>query len=340
MLKLMALSCTLAFSFFSQISFSEGAARNGEEELISAFERGETVTGWVHAAVPKYRQYVFTWRNPQNFFESFEYPMIPGDDTLYPVFSELKRHDKIEVSGELFETSAGQRHLIAQSLKVTESYESDITIPPHEPVSPERLAELGQSDEAIFSVHAVLQEGKVVVLDYKDAILPLIVENADDTKGLFRYDIVRVRYLLELHPGRPQHLELLPNEPGKANVTILSRVTDGHDQPIEITGDLILFPKSPQIKFNIFAIRHIDQNGIKTVYTLVNFEDMALFEELRATLQNAWDASSVEAINDRNKLVKPGLVIQAKGTKNIVSPNQANPQILIDSLTQLIIRTP
>ena len=98
----------------------------------------------------------------------------------------------------------------------------------------------------------------------------------------------------------------------------------------------MLFPASPQVKFNVFALHQKDQDGVSKEYTLVNFEDEKVFEAIRNKLQSLWDSSPDAVINSRNKLLNTKIRIRATGTFNVVDPGQANPQIMLagpDSIT-------
>ncbi len=96
-----------------------------------------------------------------------------------------------------------------------------------------------------------------------------------------------------------------------------------------IEGALILFPKSPEIIFNIFAVQQELPDGLKRQYTLVNMEDPEAFAKIRAKLQAAWDKYGKEYVNGRNKFVSQRIRVKATGTFNQVSANQANPQVFL-----------
>jgi hypothetical protein len=98
----------------------------------------------------------------------------------------------------------------------------------------------------------------------------------------------------------------------------------------------VLFPKSPQVKFNVFAIKVVYPNALSRTFTLVNFENQTLFEQIRDKSQKAWNDGSAKAVrNDRNKLENPKIIAEVKGTFNEVDPGQANPQVMIKNLEDL-----
>jgi hypothetical protein len=120
-------------------------------------------------------------------------------------------------------------------------------------------------------------------------------------------------------------------------VKVLESITSLHGKPAVIEGALIMFPKSPEIIFNVFAVQQELQSGLKRQYTLVNFEDPAAFAKIREKLQAAWDKHKGETVNGRNKLVSLRIKVKATGTFNEVYPNQANPQILLKSAASVEI---
>ena len=54
------------------------------------------------------------------------------------------------------------------------------------------------------------------------------------------------------------------------------------------------------------------------------------FKKIRDKLAQIWDSNSETAILGRNMLINPQITLEVNGQVNIVSPEQANPQILLD----------
>jgi superoxide dismutase len=98
-----------------------------------------------------------------------------------------------------------------------------------------------------------------------------------------------------------------------------------------------MFPKSPEIIFNVFAVLQEKTKGFNRQFTIVNFEDMEAFKAAREKLQKAWDAHPNDYVNGRNKLVSTKVRVRVKGIYNQVSVNQANPQVLIKSADDITI---
>ena len=61
--------------------------------------KGPGVTGWIHGAVHDRGLYVFTYRNPKNFFDYIEMSLLTKDPQIQEKLTTLNRHDKILVKG-------------------------------------------------------------------------------------------------------------------------------------------------------------------------------------------------------------------------------------------------
>jgi hypothetical protein len=188
---------------------------------------------------------------------------------------------------------------------------------------------------ATFMVHAIAGDGHILVVEYKDAVLPIYVVNADLTKGLFRNDIVQIKFLFQDYPDHPVHLAV--NESATDALKVIDSIQAKNGKSTVLEGALILFPKSPEINFNVFAVQEELTDGLKRQYTLVNFDSTDTFQKIRDALQKAWDKYPGAYVNGRNKLVSTRLRVKATGTFNEVDPSQANPQILLNSVDSIEI---
>lgn len=292
---------------------------------------GEGVVGHVHGAVPQYGHFVFTYRDKNNFFNHLEFSMIPVTASARETLMTLRRHDKVRLFGRFSaDNPSAFKHIKIKKLEVIKKYESDERTPPynHELKLPE---ELKDKESFIGKVHAHTYDGKVLVVEYKDTVLPLFVEDPSRLAQFFRNDTVKVFFKIIPPQGRrPMHLFL--DQARQVPIEVLEAIEPGHGEPVTLTGDLVMFPESPQILFNIFAVRVIDRFGVLHNYTLVNFDDSEFFKKLREKLQSVWDANLASARGDRNMWLNPKVRVIASGIKNVVSPVQANPQILVSEL--------
>jgi hypothetical protein len=296
--------------------------------------KGPGVIGEVHGAVPGYDQYVFTVRDPQDFFQHYEFPLTTKNPVVKAELQKLGRHDKIKVKGSFISNKAPIHHINAEEVNVVDKYDDGMKLPPykHEGEFPK---DLEGKTELVGKVHAIAEEGKILVIEYKDAVIPVYTKDNSLTKGLFRNDKIKMKYTLRKFPGSPSHVTLNTTEPNYLVVT--DKMVDSHLKKGSIQGHLILFPKSPQVKFNVFALQDIDANGVKREYTLVNFDDPKVFEKIRDRLQELWDTHPGHIENARNKYINLDVTLKATGTFNVVDPGQANPQILLSGPDDLTV---
>jgi hypothetical protein len=287
---------------------------------------GRTVEGEIHGAYPDLNLYVFTFRNPENFFEYVEVSLVAPTDALRAELAALHRHDRVRISGAIMDNRSQQTHVELQSLEVVRKYEASPPIPPYEYEAsiPDDLR--GKSSE-LFLVHAVNAGGSVLVVEHEDVVLPVYVTRPELTSRLARNDVVRLSYEIRTRPDRPVHLQLadVPQP-----VEVVDSITALHGKPAAIEGELVLFPQSPQVRFNVFAVLQKLPGNTQRQYTLVNFDDPAVFETIRNKLQAAWDAAGAGSfVSGRNKLISTKVRIRATGTFNQIDPNQANAQIVL-----------
>lgn len=301
------------------------------EELLKT---NQGVEGMVHAAAVDQNLFVFSYMGETGFFEQIRLSLVPKNKTAFEALKTLKRHDKIRLFGKL-EMNNKQAHIEVtevQLLKVWSNPYPDYT---HEVRLPK---DLEGTDSFIGKVHAVHGDGAVVVLEYKDSVLPLVVkpDQLDFTKDLFRGDKVRLFFDIALKPARPTHLELKAGV--KQPVQVLDNVRLEHSVVHEFEGSLVMFSASPQIKFNVFAVQRDMGDGVTREYTLIpaSFSEVE-FKELRDKLQAIWDSNPEVPINNRNKWLKRSIKLRAKGLINVIDPNQANPQIFYSDIKDIQI---
>lgn len=305
-------------------------------QLERELNAGRPVEGEIHGAFPDLNLYVFTYRNPENFFDYVEASLIAENADVAAKLAQLRRHDRVRIQGSRAENRSQQMHIDVRSLEVVREYEPSPAIPPyeHEASIPD---DLQNKDSELFLVHAVNAGGSVLVVEHKDVVLPVFVRRPELTRDLARNDLVRLHYQVRSRPDRPVHLELADVE---SPVEVVESVTALHGRPADVEGALVLFPKSPQVVFNVFAVLQELPGDTQRQYTLVNFDDPAKFEAIRNKLQAAWDAAGPDsAVSGRNKLISTKVRVRAKGTFNQIDPNQANAQIVLDGPDALEIIT-
>ena len=295
---------------------------------------GEGATGWIHGAVESQELFVFSYRNPNDFFDSQNFSLVPANDSVRSQMISLKRHDRVRVKGSFLPNPSPQKHIEVTSIEVLKAYDPSEKAGDyqHDAKIPEELL---STDKAMFLVHAITGGGRVMVVEFKDSVVPVFVRNSALTKDLSRNDLVELKYTIQASPDRPVHLRLKERETDA--VRVIESIQDFHCREADREGALVMFPKSPDIVFNVFAIQQELPGGLKRQFTLVNFEDPNAFDRIRQALQDAWDRYPGAFVNGRNKLVNKRIRVRAKGLFNQVDPNQANPQILLTDETSLTI---
>lgn len=305
-----------------------------EKSLTSA----EGLVAEVHGADQNSGLYVLAVRNPENFFDFINLPIVAdyGSQNYVDVkekMGTLDRHDFVRVRGKIHQgMDTPQKHALINSLEVVRKFDGGFAGYPDYEHEVKLPGDLLTKNTAIVKVHAVAHGGKMLVVEYKDTNVPVMVANVELTKNLYRNDKIEIQYDISPMPRKPTHL-ILRSEP--TAVRVLDSLVVQHGQPIEHCGDLVMFPKSPMVVFNVFAIMKDIGDGLFRSYTLINFEDRDLFSALREKAQKFWDEHPAGILRGRNYYVNPGIRACAKGTINVVDPSQANPQIIINDSDNL-----
>ncbi len=286
------------------------------------------LVGEIHGAVAPFAMTVLSVREPENFFNHREFSLIAANAEVQQALADVSRHDRVCVHGLVLENPSPQPHLLIDEVTVLEAWQGLAEYPKYE-YQVDLPKDLQDNDEFLGIVHAVGAGGRLLVMGYKDGILPLFVESPEFTQDLYRGDIVRVHYQIQGIPERPTHIRL--NDTMAQPLEVIDSIASWHEQAKTLSGSLVKFPKSPQLKFDVYAI-DVETEGLHRTFTLLNFTDMDLFTGIREKLAQIWDAHADQAERDRNSLVNRSVTITAKGVINVVSPEQANPQILINSI--------
>ncbi len=297
-----------------------------EQEL-----EGTGLLGRIHGAVAPSQLFVLSVREPENFFNHREFSLLASNRSTLTALSQVKRHDRVCVQGRFLENPSPQKHILAESVTVLESWSGRAGFEPYEREA-KIPTELINRTSLVGKVHAVGGEGRVLVVEYKDAVLPVFVESPEQTKGLFRGDIIRLSYRFQQQPQRPTHLRL--NLEKTEPLEVIDAIADWHGQKKVLAGKLVKFPQSPQLNFDVYALE-VETQGIKRYFTLVNFESTSEFQKITNKLAHIWDANLETARSGRNMLINPDVAIEVRGRVNVVSPEQANPQILLERTEDL-----
>jgi hypothetical protein len=292
------------------------------------------LVGSIHGAAPADNLFVLSVRDPESFFKHREFSLLARDDQTRRTLSGVNRHDRICVQGNLTQNPSPQQHISLKSAQILERWTGLDAYPDYKHVA--QLPEALQSQSSfVGKVHAIAADGKILVMEYKDGVLPIFVQTPELTQDLYRGDIVRLAYTIQQWPQQPTHLQLDPK--AEQPVEVLDAIAALHNQSKTFSGKLVKFPQSPQIQFDVYAIE-VETYGVNRTFTLVNFDDLAEFQKIRDQLSEIWDSHAQTVTSGRNLLINPEVIVEATGTINVVSTEQANPQILLKTAADFKVK--
>lgn len=325
---------TLVFPVFSATKscvYHESAYQGLNLSSLSVELNNTGLLGEIHGSVSGEQLYVLSVREPNNFFQFRHFSLISANQKTQEILGKVKRHDQVCLKGKLIDNPSPQPHILVESATIRESwsgldgrenYKYEATIP----------AELKDKTHLVVKVHAINNQGKILVVEYKDRVIPIFVETPELSKDLYRGDLIDISYQIQPFPEKPTHLTL--NLSVKNPLKIVDKLVSRQGKQETLRGKLVKFPQSPQLKFDVYGIEVITQ-GIPRYFTLVNFEDIKEFEKIRLKLAQIWNNHLNTVKTARNFLVNPNVTIEAQGKINIISPQQANPQILLENASQI-----
>ena len=288
---------------------------------------GDGAVGWIHGAVAGRDLFTFTYR--QTFFEYAIFPMLPETPTVADALARVSRHDRVRIFGRYADNSSPQRHIIVTRVEVVEPWTNPYTPAPYQYEAQVPRDLLGQTS-ARFLVHAIAEGGRILVVEYRDQILPIFVRNPELTSGLSRNDVVEIQYRVRTRPEQPVHLAIQEGLPNA--IRVVQAVSSLNGREVEnVEGELVLFAASPEIRFDVFALNDREFPEARRQFTLLNFEDPEIFRAIREKLKAAWDRHPRAFVNGRNKLVSTCISVRARGVFHQIDANQANVQILLRS---------
>lgn len=325
-------------TFFLSLSFAESIQ---SPELYEQFEQelksSQGVKIEVHGADHQNGLYAIAYR-PKNFFD---YVIIslqadytsPNFKIVDAQLKTLRRHDSLLIKGDANGfVSSHQNHVMINELTILQKFTSvyDQGAYVH---STDVAQVVADKTSLIVKVHASLVDGKVFVVEYGDANIP-VVSDGTLTKDLYRGDKIEIQFTVQQYPSSPVHLKL-NNSPDA--VKMLDRIVELHGKPQDRCGELVMFPQSPQVLFDVFAMKQDIGDDLFRTFTIINFNDPQIFQELREKMQKIWKENPLTIVTGRNYFLNPKIKVCAKGTGNMMVPTQANPQILVDKTEDLTV---
>jgi hypothetical protein len=318
------------------------------QDFIQEKLSGPGLTGWVHGAASYYSTYSMTYRSEEKsdalaFFKSEQFSLIPADEEIANLLKTLRRHDKISIYGKILDNNSSLAHIVVSRLDVIEKYpnpvENTYSFDDSTFKNLEQITFLGQ----VHANSSIKGRGRALIVDWKDILIPVAVPDAleERAKDLIRGDIIQLTIKAVATPHSTKHYVL--DESSPVPLTVIDDFRLCHGQRRKVTGYLVKFDKSPAIRTDVYAIRVVDSNGIARNFTLfpsVTDQDqfVEIFKAVVAKSKKAWDHSMESGIALRNFNGKPSVQIEADGVLNIVSSEQANAQIYLDSAEQVTFK--
>jgi hypothetical protein len=299
--------------------------------------------GWIHGAVPRYKQFLFTYRkedsnDPMAFFKAEQFSLSGTTSEVWASLSGLKRHDKVRLKGKVLGNRSPIKHLMITSIDIVKKYDK----PSENPYSFDATKLAGVTSFNVFGqVHAVVSSedaGYAVVLERDNFMMPVAVmtQHEDLAKKLYKGDIVSVDIkVVTGKDGRPPHFMTDGDKPNA--LKIVDPLVNCHGVNRTVEGHLVKFDKSPAINTDVYAVRIVDGNGIARNMTLfpgVSAEDPIfgeIFMAVKAKAEAAWNSSTELASVVRNYNEKKSIKVTVRGMINVVSTEQANAQVYIMS---------
>lgn len=319
--------------------------KDAPQKTIEELLGGEGLAGSIHGGVAEGNLFVLV--HGKSLFDQERLAMIPVFESVRSDLAKGIRGQKLKVWGNLIAKATPQRHILVRKVELGEKWDPKVDFEfedyPAKPI--EKLSEeLEKKVEVVGIVHAVLHDGKVVVIEIDGNKKPLRVNDPSFTKDLYRDDVVKVRYLLQSRPlQEPKHMVLDTSDPEKKKpVEVLDSigdlngvVLDGSDpEKKQIEGNLVWFPKSPFASRDVWGVRQMDvgQKGIDRFLAVINFADEEERKKVEEKCRKLWDEEKAlkrkgfVRRGDGSSFFNRNIRIRInKGTVHVFSRNQGNP---------------
>ena len=305
---------------------------NKKYTLVEVSEAATTqgVYAIVHGADHVRKLYIVTWSSPNNFFNRHNFVITSKDASIRKEFTALNRGDLIKIQGDV-DMNRGQAHFVIDKFELKKKYDSKVKHTAGEFSRKTKMPEeLLAKKREVFYVHAIDRKAHVLVLEFGDTIVPMIVKNGQLIEQLYRGDYVDLAYRIHQSKFNYRATHIILDEKVAEPVKVLDAIVKLHKQEVSYEGRLVMFPKSPTINRNIFAVEvHWRNKNVAPRYFTLLPKDFTTenFKALLKKLQTAWDSQPDKIFKGRNKFIHTQLRVSVKGTGNVVSENQANAQI-------------
>ncbi len=335
-----ALLAAVSLSFSIPVGLRAQEPQPPKKPLTTLAQLGERLPteglqGRVHGSVSQLGTYVFTWFEPGNFFHSFNMSLLPANKEVADALAKTERHQAVTIKGKLTAYGNSQPHVVVQSVVPGERWEPGVraTLPKPEKAEVEKEPRKRSKIRAL--VHTSTDDGSVLVIEYRDEVVPVQVppdtELRKQVGGLFRGDVIELRYRIAPQPEKPLHLLLVSEDKERPALTILDSLHAQHDLERTIEGKLVMFPLSPVLRRTIYGVEVKGKDGLNRYLTLFNFNDAEDQKKTDQLLRAAWDAKTERVIDARNKFINLGVKVRASGKISNPARNQANATLITRS---------
>ena len=295
--------------------------------------------GLVHGSVPETNMYVFVYGDPIR--KSTHYSLIPANDTIKSELKKTDRNQVVTIYGDIVgkgTPETPQQHVIVKKIERGEIWEPKISDDPkvileyaRESRIPDLAKHLKERKEINCSVHALLHEGKVLIVNYGGHIIPVHVKDPQWTKDLWSTDKIRLRLQVRNHEQGPPHISLR-DEKDIAPVKVLEGITSIQGKERNVKGSLVLFPKSPLLSVDVWGVQEKDPvSGLTRVYSLYNFNDEKDSQKIDEIMRAAWYKQKKGFIQYSSSFYHPEIRVEISGIVNQLVRNQRNPILEIKS---------
>lgn len=301
--------------------------------------RSPGLVGLVHGRLER-GAVVFVYSNPEDFFDRRYMALIARDPKIRAQMETLRHNDRIRIKGVLARIEQEPLHVSVQAIEVLQS----VAVPPQGAADlPPTQTEIASLQSMTALVHAVLP-GEGLMIEYRDHLIPLAMSQQEFNAyaiGLYRGDLIEILPAPRKWPLRPFHLELRPTQTG-APLRVIESLVTRHDQEVVVSGRLALFSKGPTISRDVWAVEEALPGSLYRYFTLVNFTAeggvSTEMEKISYRLKDQWSRARGNPIWTRSKWVHPNIRVEVRGQFHLVSPSQANAQIILNSNEIKILR--
>jgi hypothetical protein len=298
--------------------------------------QADGLKGTMHGANHQLGTYVFTWWAPGSFFENRNFSLVPGSEAVRAKLATLERHQEVTVRGRMVRNPSSQPHILVEALEPGEKWNPGVQATVPAGPRPDLKQRLVGKKRIHALVHALDTEGGMLVVEYQDEVLPVVIPQdpavKEKVETLYRGDRIDFRFRIRENPSRPLHLAIDPDGgSGGEPLVVTDAIKEQHGKERTVEGNLVLFPKSPALRRTIYGVEEKGPDGLNRYYTIFNFDDLRNQARTDAMLSSAWNSVREGIVDGRNKYIHTRVRVRVAGRVNNPAQNQANPTLVTAS---------